>query len=62
MHRRVKRWAPLLGTMAIVAGALDIAQDAQRAFQQLLAGLGQADAAIGAGEQRDPKLLQRLGF
>ena len=40
-----------------VAGALDVAQDAGGAFQQLLAGLGQPDAAIGAGEQRHAELL-----
>src|SRR5204862_1596942 len=41
----------------LVAGALDVAQDAHRAFEQLLAGLGQPDPAIGSGEQRHPELL-----
>ena len=35
-----------------VSGALDIAQDAGRAVEQSLAGFGEADAAIDAGEQR----------
>ena len=35
----------------LVAGPFDIAQDALGAFEQSLPGLGQAYAAIGAGEQ-----------
>ena len=34
-----------------VAGALDVAQDAGGAVEQALAGLGQAHAAVDAGEQ-----------
>ena len=41
----------------LVAGALDVAQDACRAFEQLLAGLGQPHAAVGPGEERHPELL-----
>ena len=41
----------------LVAGALDVAQDAGGAVEQLLPGLGQPHAAIGAGEQRDVELL-----
>ena len=41
----------------LVAGALDVAQDADRAFEQFLARLGQPHAAIGAGEQRHPELF-----
>ena len=40
-----------------VAGALDVAQDAGGAVEQALAGLGQADAAIDAGEQRGAKFF-----
>ena len=40
-----------------VAGALDIAQDALGAVEQFLAGLGQPDAAIGAGEQGSVELV-----
>ena len=35
----------------LVAGALDVAQDAGGAVEQALAGLGQAHAAVDAGEQ-----------
>ena len=41
----------------LVAGALDVAQDTGRAVEQLLPGLGQPHAAIGAGEQRDGELV-----
>ena len=41
----------------LVAGALDVAQDARGVFQQLLPRLGQPHAAIGTGEQRHPQLL-----
>ena len=41
----------------LVAGALDVAQDALRAVEQLLAGLGQPHAAIGAGEQGRVELV-----
>ena len=40
-----------------VAGALDVAQDARRAVEQLLPRLGQPHAAIGAGEQHDVELF-----
>src|SRR5437870_4214582 len=46
----------VLGT-DLVAGALDVAQDALGIFQQLLPRLGQPHAAIGAGEQRHSELL-----
>ena len=40
-----------------VAGALDVAQDALGAVEQLVAGLGQPDAAVGAGEQGGAELV-----
>ena len=36
----------------LVAGALEIAQNALRAVEQFLPGLGQPHATVGAGEQR----------
>ena len=41
----------------VIDGRVDIAQDAGRAVEKFLPGLGEADAAIGAGEQRDVEFL-----
>src|SRR5262245_26711169 len=41
----------------LVAGALDVAQAAGRAIEQLLPRLGQSNAGVGAGEQRDIELV-----
>ena len=41
----------------LVAGALDVAQDALGAVEQLLPGLGQPHAAVGAGEQGGVELV-----
>ena len=40
-----------------VAGALNVAQDAIGALAQFLAGLGEADATVDAGEQRDAEFV-----
>src|SRR5438128_2273498 len=41
----------------LVAGPLDVAQNALGAFEQLLTAFGQPNAAIGAREQSDVELL-----
>src|SRR5271166_2405368 len=41
----------------LVAGPLDIAQDALRALEQPLTAFGQPHAAVGAGEQGDVELV-----
>ena len=41
----------------LVTRALDVAQDALRALEQLLPALGQPHAAVGAREQRDVELV-----
>ena len=41
----------------LIAGPFDVAQDALRAFEQLVASLGQAYAAVGAGEERGVELV-----
>ena len=41
----------------LVAGPLDVAQDALRAFEQFVAGLGQPHAAVCADEQRRVELV-----